>query len=133
VQGQPPPARELHVVSRSGGDLAPIDPTSERGRLALMAYVWPDQTERFDRLRGALDLAAQVPAEVRREPATATLARTDVQDGSWTVVWHSLMRMYLDAGQKAEMDAAIEAIGARAASTCKVRAPVARTTPTRCA
>jgi hypothetical protein len=113
-QGRPPPDADLRVVERTGGDLSPIDPTSERGRVALAAYVWPDQAERLQRLRGGLRLAAQVPADVRRESASETLRRTRLRDGSWTVVWHSLLRMYLDAGRRAEIDQRLAELAAHA-------------------
>ncbi len=102
-QGEPPPAADIDVVERTGGDVHPIDPASREGRLTLTAYVWPDQADRLARLRGALDLAAQVPADLRREPATATLARTALAAGSWTVLWHSIFRQYLNPAQRAEL------------------------------
>ena len=102
-QGEPPPAADVDVVERTGGDVHPIDPASREGRLTLTAYVWPDQADRLARLRGALDLAAQVPADLRREPATATLARTALAAGSWTVLWHSIFRQYLNPAQRAEL------------------------------
>ncbi len=79
--GQPPPVRPVEVVSRTGGDLAPVDPVSEQGRLLLLAYVWADQVDRLDRLRGACELAARIPADLRREAASQTIART--QAGTW--------------------------------------------------
>src|SRR5262245_20219194 len=54
----------LRVVERRGCDIAPVDPSTEEGRLALSASVWADQLPRFRRLRGALELAARVPAAV---------------------------------------------------------------------
>jgi hypothetical protein len=54
----------VEVVERRGCDLRPVDPTSEEGRLALRASVWADQHQRLARLRGALELAARVPAVV---------------------------------------------------------------------
>ena len=70
-QGVPPPAATVRVTERSGGDLHPIDPATADGRLRLMAYVWPDQEARMARLRSALALAAEVPAELRQETAGA--------------------------------------------------------------
>lgn len=112
--GQPPPAATLRVVSRVGGDLAPIDPVRPDGRLRLSAFVWADQAERFIRLRGACDLAAQVPAEVRQESAAETLARTSLEEGTWTVLWHSIMWQYLSIAQQVELNEAIATLGASA-------------------
>jgi hypothetical protein len=118
-QGSAPPAAEIQVISRTGGDLDPVDPLSAAGQLTLTAYVWPDQADRLSRLRGALELAAQVPAELRRESASETLAKATLTGGSWTVLWHSIFRQYLDAGQRADMVSKIEALAATATESAR--------------
>lgn len=112
--GVPPPVRPVEVISRIGGDLAPIDPVSAEGRLRLSAYVWADQLARFDRLAGACDLAASIPAELRTEPGDQMIGGIELQPGTWTVLWHSIMRQYLTAGQADEIDARIAALAATA-------------------
>jgi hypothetical protein len=112
--GDAPPDSEIEVVERLGGDLAPIDPLTGDGRLRLTAYIWPDQAERLARLRGALTIAAQVPAELRTESAPDTLAGTWLEQGTWTVLWHSIFRQYLDEMQRAELAAGIARLGAAA-------------------
>ncbi|HEY2549145.1 MAG TPA: DUF2332 domain-containing protein [Streptosporangiaceae bacterium] len=118
-QGQSPPAGHVQVISRTGGDTDPIDPVSADGALTLTAYVWPDQRDRLQRLRGALDLAAAIPVDLRREPASATLARTSLADGSWTVLWHSVMRQYLAPDQRAALASRVSELGAAATSTSR--------------
>jgi hypothetical protein len=113
-QGEPPPASSIEVVERVGGDLSPVDPTTPEGRLRLTAYVWPDQVDRLSRLRGAFTLAAELPAELRAEPASATLNRTQLVGGTWTVLWHSIFRQYLDETQRAELADGVAALGAMA-------------------
>lgn len=113
-EGVPPPDSTIEVVSRRGGDLMPIDPTSASGELVLTAYVWPDQVERFARLRGAIELARGLSADVRAEPAIATLGATTLVDGTWTVLWHSVFQQYLDRPHRVELDAAIAALAADA-------------------
>jgi len=113
-QAAAPPEGTIEVVSRTGGDLAPIDPATPQGQLTLTAYVWPDQAERLARLRGACEIAGRVPADLRAESATATMARTELADGTWTVVWHSIFRQYLDEAQRGELAAAVERLGAAA-------------------
>jgi hypothetical protein len=110
-QGHAPPGAAVQVIARSGGD---IDPTDPAGRLRLMAYVWPDPAGRLQRLRSALDVAAEVPADLRQEPASATLARARVADGSWTVLWHSIVRQYLDPGQRTALEQRSAELGAAA-------------------
>jgi hypothetical protein len=117
--GAPPPAVDVRVVDRTGGDLSPIDATSAQGRERLTAYVWADQRARFERLEGAFILAEQLPVDLRREPAAATLERTELQDGHWTVLWHSLMWMYLDAETRRDLDGRIERLGATATASAR--------------
>jgi hypothetical protein len=117
--GPPPPDGPVEVAERTGGDRSPIDPTTDAGRLALAAYVWPDQRDRMERLRGALAVAAEVPADLRRELASDTLKRTGLADGSWTVLWHSIIRQYLDDEQRAAVTEGIGALGAAATTSAR--------------
>ena len=55
----PPFDAPLSVTERRGCDASPLDPRSDEDRLTLMSYVWPDQTERFELLRAALEIAAR--------------------------------------------------------------------------
>ena len=112
--GAPLPLSRIEVVERTGGDLAPIDPLTDQGRLTLTAYVWPDQADRLCRLRGAFEVARHVPADLRAEPASATVARLKLEPGSWTVLWHSIFRQYLSDLQRDELAAGVTALGASA-------------------
>jgi len=118
-QGTAPPDSRIEVIDRTGGDLDPIDPATPAGGLTLTAYVWPDQQARLERLRGAIILAQSVPADLRREPATGTLARTALTDGSWTVLWHSIFRQYLGQEQRAELAAGVAALAAAATPSAR--------------
>jgi hypothetical protein len=118
-RGQAPPAARVEVAGRTGGDRDPIDPATPQGRLTLTAYVWPDQRDRLERLRGALAVAADIPADLRRERASDTLARTSLADGSWTVLWHSIVRQYLDDQQRAAVADGIAALGAAATPSAR--------------
>lgn len=115
-QGAAPPARSLHVLDRLGADLAPIEPTTDTGRLTLCAYVWADQVDRLVRLRGAIDLAATVPATLRTESALQTVQAIELADDTWTVLWHSVMIQYLDSDDRRAIDGRIAEIGATATS-----------------
>jgi hypothetical protein len=114
--GVAPPSVSFEVVERDGGDLDPVDVSTEAGRLLLTAYVWPDQTARLQRLRGAFELADALPVQVRRESAEQTLDRTSLADDAWTVVWHSVFRQYLPADGREAVVRRIEALGAAATS-----------------
>ena len=117
--GDPLPPGRIEVVERTGGDLAPVDPLTEQGRLTLTAYVWPDQADRLSRLRGAFEVARQVPAELRAESASATVARLKLEPGSWTVLWHSIFRQYLSDVQRAELAEGVAALGATATASAR--------------
>ena len=114
----PPPwtPAPLDVVDRRGCDRSPVDPTTNDGRLTLTASVWADQRERHARLRGALELARRIPAEVDRASlevwTRAQLA--DLADGVATVVFHSIVLEYVDDGARAAFVEALHNAGARA-------------------
>jgi hypothetical protein len=110
----PPLHRSPAVVERSGCDTSPVDPTSREGRLRLMSYVWPDQVARLDRLRGALAVAAEVPAVVETEAAAAFVRRLELVDGTTTVLWHSVMWQYLGRDEQTAVTARIDELGTRA-------------------
>jgi hypothetical protein len=116
--GRPPPFEPaaVDVVERRGCDPAPLDATSEEGRLALTSFVWPDQRERLDLLRGAMTVAARLPAHVDAEPAAPWLERrlrARVRD-CLTVVFHSIVWQYVGRSERDDIRAAIAAAGARA-------------------
>jgi hypothetical protein len=114
-QGAIPSAgSQLEIVERRGCDRSPVDPASDDGALTLMSYVWPDQAERLDRLRGALAIAREVPVRVVRESAAEFLAALAPVEETWTVVWHSVMWMYLDGAERETVLAQLERAGAEA-------------------
>jgi len=118
-RGDAPPEVRIEVVARIGGDLAPIDPLTASGKLTLTAYVWPDQLDRLARLRGALEIAAQVPADLRAESASATLARITLAKGTWTVLWHSILRQYLNDTQRTELADGVAQLAAAATAEAR--------------
>ncbi|WP_051516078.1 DUF2332 domain-containing protein [Candidatus Blastococcus massiliensis] len=93
----------LRIAERAGCDRAPLDPGDEEARLRLTASVWGDQVDRFRRLRGALAVAEsyRVPVEPAgaAEWLTHRLAATHTQDTAVPVVWHSIVRSYVDPGE----------------------------------
>ena len=95
----PPPPLEgkVAIASREGVDPAPLDPASARDRLTLSSYVWPDQSLRWMRLKGALEVAAEVPAKVEKGSAAAWLEARLQQaaPGQATVVFHSIVMQYV--------------------------------------
>jgi hypothetical protein len=110
-------ARGLEVAERAGCDPEPLDPRDPEDRLTLLAYVWPDDVARLERLRTALALAAADPAPVERAPDTAAwLARRLAAGGEarLTVVWESVVRQYVAEAPWAAIEAAMREAGAAA-------------------
>jgi hypothetical protein len=111
----PPPvdlaraAAELRIVARGGCDLAPLDPRRPDDQLALLSYIWPDELHRIDRMRAALSVAARDPVPVARRPGSDWLpeALAASEDGELAVVWHSVMRQYVDPEEWAAIERAI--------------------------
>lgn len=110
----PPLDAPLRIVERGGCDPAPIDVTRDDGRLALMSFIWPDQSERFDRTRGACTLAAGTSAEVVQASGADYLAGLEPREGVATVVWHSVMRQYVPVDEWERIEASLARAGARA-------------------
>lgn len=104
----------VDVVERVGCDVRPVDPSTTEGRTLLTAYVWPDQRDRLERLRGALQVAAEVPAEVRAQDAASFVQALEPVEGATTVLWHSVMWQYVAADEQAAVTRRIEELGAAA-------------------
>jgi hypothetical protein len=100
---------DVHVVERRGCDPSPIDPTTGEGRLAISAPIWPDQTDRFERLDAAIEVARAVPVTVDGESAATWLPRrlSEAAPGTATIVFHSVMLEYMDPPDR---EAAVGAI-----------------------
>jgi hypothetical protein len=122
-RSRPPPA-PAEVVQRAGCDSDPVDIASEDGRLTLMASTWPDQAGRFPHLRGALEVAARVPATV--EPADAAswlgVRLGERREGVATVVFHSIVMQYLGRDGRDRVAEVLAEAGRRATP----QAPLAR-------
>jgi hypothetical protein len=90
----------FEIVRRRGIDIHPIDVTTGEGARLLEAFVWPDQTERIERLRAAIEI-------VRRDPPE--LIAGDYVDlvpdmlGEETVVMSCVTTMYLDDDRHAQL------------------------------
>jgi hypothetical protein len=109
-----PPAVE--IAGRHGCDAAPIDPSSSEGQLTMLAYVWPDQKFRLERMRAALRLVEEVPIELDRETAARWTEQilAEPAPGTATVVYHSIVMQYLGEEELAAFHDQIEAASARA-------------------
>jgi hypothetical protein len=111
----PPPidlhgaASDLRIVARAGCDLSPLDPSRAEDRLTLLSYIWPDELHRIARMRAALSVAERDPAAVTPARASDWLPRAfaGVRGGELTVVWHSVMRQYVEPDEWAAIERAL--------------------------
>ena len=115
VEGSVPGSIRLpELTDRIGIDPHPIDATTDDGRLTLLSFVWPDQTERFERLAAALDVARDVPADLRATGDTVGTLREVLAADVATVVQHSIVWQYIPTVVRWAVTGAIEAAGERA-------------------
>jgi hypothetical protein len=118
ADGNPPFDAPITIAERRGCDRDPIDAGAEGGRLTLLSYVWPGQTDRFTMLRAALDVARNVPVGIDRADIPDWLARQleePVPDRA-TVVFHSIVWQYLTDDERATAEAVLANAGHRATS-----------------
>jgi hypothetical protein len=115
--GRTPTLRPVEVIHRRASDIGPIDVLADEGRLTAMSFVWPDQRQRFDRLRAAIDIAAADPLTVEQADAGVWLSRElgdAPRPGRTTVVFHSIVWQYLPTATRDAVRASIRDAGARA-------------------
>ena len=102
------------VLERAGVDLSPLDPARDRDR--MLAYIWPDQTERLARAAAALTLAARLrPVVVRGDAgdwARGALARP--RPGAVHLIYHTIARQYFPAATRQTLGRALADAGAKA-------------------
>lgn len=120
--GAPPPDARVRVTSRKGVDQNPLDICDQQTRDRLLAYVWPDQPERLQRLESALTAAAMDPPVIDRADA-ADWVEQQVWPaaGVVTVVFHSIAFQYFPMAARARIAAHMRRVGQEAT----VDAPVA--------
>ena len=112
--GQLPPDGAVRIVERNGYDIAPIDVTGTDGEMTVLSYVWPDQSARLERLRGAIAVARTVPARLHRVTAADAVAGMTLADGALTVLWHSITWQYLSDDERVAIRAGVDALAAQA-------------------
>lgn len=123
-RGAKPPSAPIHVASRAGCDLNPLNPANGDDAQRLLSYLWADQQDRLERTRFALAIAAANRQTVDRADAVDWLEQRlqEAHDDQVHVIYHTIAWQYLPAPSKANGEALIAAAGARATQ----KAPLAR-------
>ncbi len=113
--GPPPPLVDVVVASRRGTDINPLDVADVTVCERLMAFVWPDQTERVARATAAIALAKAVPPPIDRADAADWVeAMLAPVPGTTGVVFHSIAWQYFPAATQARIAAHMAMMGAAA-------------------
>jgi hypothetical protein len=97
----------FEIVRRRGVDKHPIDVTTDEGARLLEAFVWPDQTERIERLRAAIAIVREDPPELI-EGDYVDLVSELVDER--TVVMTCVTTVYLDDKRYAELAAKLAGV-----------------------
>jgi hypothetical protein len=109
--------REVRVLSRTGIDVQPVDPSHPDQRLWLQALIWPEHHERRARLAAALKVAATVDialvADDLLERLPAVLA--GLPEGDPAVVVNSFVFVQLTEAQRLQVDEVVTAARERRA------------------
>lgn len=119
----PPLPSRIQVNSRAACDHAPLDVNDAEHRLRLMSYIWPDQIERKQRLAAAIEMArAQFTPVVQADAADwveqqLAIFATKPNQPSTTVLYHSVVWMYLSRPIRDRIEAAMQAAAAKASGT----------------
>jgi len=113
--GPLPELRLPAMAARVGLDLSPVDPFSDDAALWLLACQWPDNLQRFGRLRAALAnvRAAADPPRLERGDMVTDLPRIAgaIPGGGPLVVFHSWVAAYLDEEQQRTLAREVQALG----------------------
>ena len=107
----------LEIASRAAVDLRPVDARVSDDRERMLAYIWPEQTERLRRIEPALDMVAKSDLKVEQGDALAWLKNVMAgppSDGLCRVVFHSVFVQYLPADLRRALREKIVEIGERA-------------------
>lgn len=103
----------LSVRSSIGCDVAPLDPSTDAER--LMAYLWPDQPDRVERMQSALEFAVIHPPQVEQADAADWInAHVAPQQGVARILYHTLVWQYLPDRTKRSIEATLSSQGAAA-------------------
>ena len=113
--GPLPPVTDVMVASRRGTDINPLDIADAAVCERLMAFVWPDQTERVARATAAIALARAVPPPIDRADAADWVeSMLAPVPGTTAVVFHSIAWQYFPAATQARIAAHMATMGAAA-------------------
>ena len=109
---------DVTIAERAGCDIRPIDLADEDARIRMEAYVWPDHTDRVERLRSGMQMVLDNQISVDHADAASWVEQrlADPAKGMATVLFHSITAQYFDDKTAERFEAAITEAGRRATS-----------------
>ena len=119
--GPPPPSDAFTITSVQGCDIQPIQVSDDAAANRLMAYIWPEMPERFERMAAGIDMIRTDPVDlVQADAAEFVEARLAKPQGSSTtrVLMHSIVWQYLPDDTQHRIQVAMASAG-EAATTDK--------------
>lgn len=107
------------IVARKGIDRSPLDLDRDEDQRWLLACVWPDQLERFARLRAAIAIAKEARPRVARGvlPGDVEAQADGIDAGAHVVFLTTWVLAYLSGAERDATDAAISRVGTRRDAT----------------
>jgi hypothetical protein len=92
------------LLSRAGCDIAPLDARNENDQFTLLSFVWPDQFDRFARLRNAINNACVSPTYVSPHQKDAAewvhQQFENISPNEPVLIFHSIVWQYLSQKTK---------------------------------
>lgn len=116
TRGPVPVPREVPgIADRVGVDRDPIDVTNDDDARWLRACVWPDQTDRFERLDAAIEIARADPHPIHSAPANDGLewALAAIEPSAHAVIVNTWVLCYLRRSERREYVATLDRAGSR--------------------
>jgi hypothetical protein len=107
------PAAMPMIVERVGLDRSPVDVGDDDAARWLTACVWPDQTDRMERLQAAIAIARSTGVEVRAGDAVTDTAALVVGAAAHPVVTTTWVLNYLSVAERRAFVEALDACGRR--------------------
>ena len=112
--GPPPPADPFSIHSVCGCDIQPINVRDDAAANRLMAYIWPEMPERFERMKAGIEMIRERPVNLIQADAAdfveAQLAEPQAADTA-RVLMHSIVWQYLPDDTQHRIQAAMATAG----------------------
>ena len=100
------------LLSRRGCDVAPLNAHNENDQLTLLSFVWPDQFERFERLRHAIENACASPTYAPPDQQDAAIwiheQLAKISSNEPVLIFHSIVWQYLSRETKDQFRAEVD-------------------------